>query len=110
MLSKSAVHDIKIGIESKAEKWYMQLRDSRFKYLAIYKDRIDSLFKYQKMLHDLYHNPKSKTDKVRIIAQLQSLEMDILNIHKQVPDINTMSEDVSTTTAEATTQLPEPVL
>ena len=105
ILSKTGVHDIKASVERKAEKWYIQLRDSRHKYLATYKDSIDSLYRYQKMLHQLYNDKKYK-DKIGIIRELHHIELSIKNIYKEVPDIGIVTEDkeiVPTTTEEPTT-------
>jgi hypothetical protein len=40
-------------IEKQTEKWYLELQNSAYKYVAVYKDRIDSLFSYQRILHDI---------------------------------------------------------
>ena len=50
-LDRSTVSKMRNHVELKAEKWYIELKQSTFKYIAIYKERIDSLFSYQKKLH-----------------------------------------------------------
>jgi IS30 family transposase len=50
-IARSTVNSIKNQIEKQAEKWYFELRESRYKYVASYKERIDSLFSVQKKLH-----------------------------------------------------------
>ena len=52
-LSRSAVTHIRDRMEKEAEKWYFELRESRYKYVAMFKERIDSLFSYQKKLHEI---------------------------------------------------------
>lgn len=52
-IARSTVNSIKNQIDKQAEKWYMELRESRYKYVASYKERIDSLFSYQKKLHEI---------------------------------------------------------
>ncbi len=47
-LSRSAVTYIRNRMERQAEKWYFELRESRYKYVAMFKNRIDSLLSYQK--------------------------------------------------------------
>ena len=42
-LSRSAVTRIRIRMERQAEKWYFALRESRYRYVAMFKDRIDRL-------------------------------------------------------------------
>lgn len=105
-LSKSAVHDIRVALEKQAEKWYTDLRDSKYRYLATYKDRIDSLFKYQRMIHDAIKN--KEMDKLNAIKELHNLELSIKDIYKEIPEIG-ISEgqsDVSSTTNQEE-QIPE---
>jgi hypothetical protein len=45
-ISRSSVTIIKNNIEKDAEKWYIELRQSRYKYIATYKERLDSLLSY----------------------------------------------------------------
>jgi Rps23 Pro-64 3,4-dihydroxylase Tpa1-like proline 4-hydroxylase len=52
-LARSTVSKIKNQIEAQAEKWYIELRESRYKYIATYKERLDSLFSYQRKLHEI---------------------------------------------------------
>jgi hypothetical protein len=97
-LSKTAVHDIRVALEKQAEKWYVDLRDSKYRYLATYKDRIDSLFKYQNMLHQAIKN--REIDKMSAIRELHSIERTIKDIYKEVPQIGVPIEDVSTVQTE----------
>jgi hypothetical protein len=101
-LSKSAVHDIRVQLEKQAEKWYVNLRDSRYRYLATYKDRIDSLFKYQNMLHQAIKN--GEMDKLSAIKELHNLERTIKDIYKDIPQIG-IQNDVSTIPAEEEPEL-----
>lgn len=92
-IARSTVNGIKNQIAKKAEKWYLELRDSRYKYIAIYKERIDSLFSYQKKLNqivDFYMQPGEilYTDTIiRAIAELHRIEMSIFSLWKQLPDL-----------------------
>jgi hypothetical protein len=47
-------------VERTAEKWYIQLKKTSYKYIAIYKERLDSLYSYQKELHEIieFHREK----------------------------------------------------
>jgi c-di-AMP phosphodiesterase-like protein len=42
-IARSTVSKIKNQVEKQTEKWYTELRQSRYKYIAIYKERLDSL-------------------------------------------------------------------
>ena len=44
----STVSKMKTQIDRTAEKWYIQLRNSTYRYIANYKERLDSLLSYQK--------------------------------------------------------------
>lgn len=107
IISKTEVNRIKNNIEKQAEKWFTELRDSKYKYLSTYKDRIDSLFRYQKRLNDMFYDPNSKYDKIRIISELHSIELSIKNIYKEIPEIGIQSDVSSTTPKE---EIPEPIL
>jgi len=113
-LSRSRISRIKNQVERKAEKWYMELRQSRYKFIAIYKERIDSLFSYQKKLHqiiDFYIQPPNQmleTDTViRAISELHKIEISIFSLWKQLPDLgySTTTEE-QTTTATTSTLIP----
>ena len=56
MISRSRVTQIRRSMEKQAEKWYFELRESRYKYVAMFKERIDSLFSYQKKLHEIINS------------------------------------------------------
>ena len=43
-IDRSNVSRIRNSIEKEAEKWYIELQRSRYKYIAVYKERLDSLF------------------------------------------------------------------
>ena len=92
-ISRSQVSRIKNIIEESAEKWYIELRQSRYKLIATYKERLDSLLSYQKTLNDIVTTTKKEENKIRAIATLQSIELDIFNIYKQLPNIRI--EDVN---------------
>jgi hypothetical protein len=74
-------------VELKAEKWYIELKQSTYKYIAIYKERIDSLFSYQKKLHEIISTTKKPKVQLRAISELHSIEMSIFSLWKQLPDL-----------------------
>ena len=57
-IDRSTVSKMRNHVELKAEKWYIELKQSTFKYIAVYKERIDSLFSYQKKLHEIISSTK----------------------------------------------------
>lgn len=52
-ISRSTVSRIKNQVERNAEKWYIELKQTSYKYIALYKERLDSLFFYQNRLHHI---------------------------------------------------------
>jgi hypothetical protein len=44
---------MRLQLEKDATRWYVGIRESGSKYVAIYKERLDSLLSYQKKLHEL---------------------------------------------------------
>ena len=93
ILARTTVNGIKKQIEREAEKWYIELRQSRYKYIATYKQRIDSLLSYQKKLHDIISNTKKDEVKIRAISELHSIEMDLFNLWKQLPDLDIVDQE-----------------
>jgi hypothetical protein len=87
-LDRSTVSKMRNQVELKAEKWYIELKQSTFKYIAIYKERIDSLFSYQKKLHEIIYVTKKPEVQIRAITELHSIEMSIFSLWKQLPDLD----------------------
>ena len=88
-----------------AGKWYLELRESGTKYIAIYKERLDSLTSYQRKLNQIvvaYLKPPNEilyTDTVvRAIAELHRIEMSLYTLFKETPvlDIKPDSKDFNT--------------
>lgn len=92
-IGRSTVNRIKNQMDREAEKWYIELKKSTYRYVAVYKNRIDSLYSYQKKLNqiiDAYLRPGNiiYTDTIiRAIAELHRIEMSIFSLWKQLPDL-----------------------
>jgi hypothetical protein len=87
-IGRSTVTKIKNQIEHEAEKWYIELKKSTYKFVAIYKERIDSLFSYQKKLHEIINDTNKPEVQLRAISELHSIEMSIFSLWKQLPDLD----------------------
>ena len=91
-ISRSRVTTIKNNIEAEAEKWYIELRESRYKYIATYKERLDSLFSYQRKLNDIVEfctiNNLNHETMIKAISELHKIELSLFNIWKQLPVIS----------------------
>ncbi len=90
-LDRSSVSKMRNQIDKQAEKWYIDLRNSAYRYVAQYEQRIDSLLSYQRTLHEIISNTKKDEVKIRAISELHSIEMDIFNLWKQLPVSNIVS-------------------
>lgn len=87
-IARSTVNAIKNQVEKQARKWYLELEFSRYKYIATYKERLDSLFSYQKKLNEILNDKNTKSDlKVKVIAELHSIELSIFNLLKELPEV-----------------------
>ena len=96
-IARSTVTTIKNQVEQQAEKWYIELRESGAKYIAVYKERLDSLLYYQKRLNEIVDSylPKQIYPEIviRAISELHKIEMSLHTLMKELPgDIKT-SED-----------------
>ena len=97
-LSRSAVTQIRNRMERRAEKWYLELRESRYRYVAMFKDRIDSLLSYQKKLHEIiastYPDAEGEGEreqrpevKIKAIAELHAIDVTLFQMWKQLPNL-----------------------
>jgi hypothetical protein len=93
-ITRSTVNSIKNQIEKQAEKWYMELRESRYKYVASYKERIDSLFSYQKKLHEIVKDRSEAYPEIaiRAISELHRIEISVFNLFKQLPNLGLVED------------------
>ena len=96
-LSRSAVTRIRIRIERQAEKWYFELRESRYRYVAMFKDRIDSCYHIKRNCMRLL-SASTSTDaereheqrpevKIRAISELHAIEVTLFTMWKQLPNL-----------------------
>jgi hypothetical protein len=99
-IGRSTVTTIKNQVEQQAKKWYIELRESGSKYVAAYKERLDSLLSYQKKLHDIISITEKPEVQVRAISELHSIEMSLHSLFQDFPRIDIIPDIDSTTTKE----------
>jgi len=91
-IARTTVNGIKNQVEKQAEKWYIELKQSRYKYIATYKERLDSLMSYQRKLNEIiefYRHEHLYPDTViRAISELHRIEISIFNLWKQLPNLD----------------------
>ena len=88
VISRSRVNQVKKQIEKQAAKWYIELKTSQYKYIANYKERLDSLLSYQKILNDIVKTTKREDIKIRAISELHNIEKTIFDLWKQLPELD----------------------
>jgi hypothetical protein len=91
-IGRSTVTNIRNRIERQAAKWYLELKQSTSKYISNYKERLDSLLSYQKILNDIIARTKKEEIKIRAISELVSIEMNIFNLWKQLPNLDIVEQ------------------
>lgn len=98
-VDRSTISKIRHKVEQQAENWYNELRDTSYKYIALYKERIDSLMSYQKRLHEIverYSADHIYPDTViKAISELHRIEMSIFSLWKELPRLGTSVESTS---------------
>lgn len=99
-IGRSTVTKIKNQVVEEAEKWYIELRESGSKYVAVYKERLDSLLSYQKKLHDIISSTEKPEVQVRAISELHSIEMSLHSLFKELPQFDIRPESSNTHTLE----------
>jgi hypothetical protein len=94
-ICRSTVTITRNKMEREAGKWYIELKQSANKYIAAYKQRLESLLYYQKKLNQIvyaYLQPMPNmiyTDTViRAISELHRIEMSIFNLWKELPELD----------------------
>ena len=54
-VARSTIFRIRNQVENDAAKWYSDLRESGSRYVALYKERLDSLLSYKKTLSEIIY-------------------------------------------------------
>jgi hypothetical protein len=91
-LDKSTISKMRNQVEEQAEEWYIGLRESGAKYIAIYKERLDSLLSYQKNIHEIINRSGERSPElvIRAISELHRIELSLHTLLKELPDDMTL--------------------
>ena len=70
------------------------LRELGSKYIALYKERLDSLLYYQKNLYEIINQPEQTPELIlRAISELHRIEVSLHTLMKEIPgDIKTSKD------------------
>jgi hypothetical protein len=87
-IERSTVYKIRKRIEKEGKTWYDQLRQSDYKYIYTYKERIDSLNRYQRKLNEIL-NKKENSDllKIQAIKELHKIEISLAQLYGNLSNI-----------------------
>jgi len=85
-VDRITISKIRNQTEKEAAKWYTSLRESGSKFVAIYKQRLDSILSYQKKLHEIINQcGKSPEIVLRAISELHRIEISLHTLMKELP-------------------------
>jgi hypothetical protein len=88
IIERSTVHKIRKRIEKEGKTWYEQLRQTDYKYIYIYKERIDSLNRYQRKLNEIL-NKEVSSDllKIQAIKELHKIEITLAKLYDNLSNV-----------------------
>ena len=86
-IERSTVYKIRKRIEKEGKTWYEQFRQSDYKYIYTFKERIDSLNHYQHKLNEIMSKQET-SDFLRIqaIKELDKIEITLARLYGNLPD------------------------
>ena len=84
-IGRSTVTKIKNQVVEEAGNWYLELRESGYKTIAFFKERLDSLLSYQKKLNEILSTCEVPEIRIRAIAELHRIEMSLHTIFQELP-------------------------
>jgi hypothetical protein len=103
-IARSTVNAIKNQVEKQAENWYMELKQSRYLYLAHFKERIDTLYTVEKHLWEIVNNPNENTvDRRGALAEIHKTEITLCSLYDVSRYLTTTNE------SEIITRIREPL-
>lgn len=86
-IHRSYISHIRMNMQKKSKSWFERLRSSDYAYLYTYKERIDSLLRYQLKLNTIVNNDLTPaSEKIAAIRELHKIEMSIATIYKNIPN------------------------
>jgi hypothetical protein len=110
-IERSTVYKIRKRIEKEGKTWYEQLRESDYKYIYTYKERIDSLNRYQRKLNEIMNKEEcSDLLKIQAIKELHKIEITLARLYGNLSNVFSLNDnndfsilDSSGTTESSTT-------
>jgi len=81
-IERITVNKIRLQIQRNANKWYNELRSSKFLYIAHFKERIDTTYRVEKKLWEILNDPESsKLEQVKACTEIRNNEMFLSNLY-----------------------------
>jgi hypothetical protein len=93
-IERSTVYKIRKRIEKEGKTWYEQLRQSDYKYIYTYKERIDSLNRYQRKLNEIMNKESSSNIvKIKAISELHKIEITLAKLYGNLSNVFPSSDN-----------------
>lgn len=81
-IEKSTIGKIRRSIAKEAEKWYIELRKSKYLYLAHFKERIDTIYKVENALWNIANDSNSdRAEKRAALSEIHKTEITLSNLY-----------------------------
>jgi hypothetical protein len=81
-IERSTIGKIRRSISKEAEKWYLELRKSKYLYIAHFKERIDTIYKVQNKLWDIANDINSdKSEKRAALSEIHKTEITLSGLY-----------------------------
>lgn len=81
-LTKSMISKIRNQVEQQAEEWYLELKQSRYLYLAHFKERIDTLYSVEKQLWEIANDKHNQVvDRRGALAEIHHTEKTLSSLY-----------------------------
>jgi len=81
-IDRSTVGRIRRNIAKEAEKWYIELRKSKYLYLAHQKERIDTIYRVENKLWTIANDPESdRSEQNKALAEIHKTEITLSNLY-----------------------------
>jgi hypothetical protein len=78
----STIARIRNNTAKRAERWYAELRKSRYLYIAHQKERIDTLYKAENKLWIIANDQEAeRTEQVKALSEIHKIEITLSNLY-----------------------------
>jgi len=81
-IDRSTIGKHRRNIAKSAEKWYTELRKSKFLYIAHFKERIDTTYKVENKLWNIVNDPHTeRSELIKACTEIRNNEIFLSNLY-----------------------------